>query len=169
MERKIQDIVNLLSQSYQVLKAYKADPVINIDYLEAIAKVRFAIMEIAAFLHSHFSGEEKTDVLHVQQLTEIERRLMELAKKVCTDHFINSTDFRTKNADMFGPGIYLLKLLARQYGFPLLKQVSEKYVWIIPEGLRTTNLVGFIYYYLLLTLHFSEKDVKLFVGNWFLD
>lgn len=140
-EHRIEVITDVLDQSYEVLRNFKNEHIISIGYLEGVAKVRFVIMEIAEFLHSHFSHEDETELLDEHQLSEVEHRLMKRAKKICTDHFINSTDFRTKNADMFGPAIYLLKLLVRLYGFPLLKKVSEKYVWVIPEGLRTANLV----------------------------
>ena len=124
-----------------MLRKFKVEPVISVSYLQGLARVRFAIWEIAALLHSHFGQEGKTELLYVQ-LSDNENKLMQLAKKVCTDPSINSTNFRSKNADMSGPAIYLLKLLVRQYGFSLLKQASEKFVWIIPEGLRTADLVS---------------------------
>ena len=144
-EQRIEVIADVLDHSYEVLRKFKNEHIISISYLEGVARVRFAIMEIAGFLHSHFSHEDETELLNEHQLSDVEHNLMKLAEKVCIDHFINTTDFRTKNADMFGPAVYLLKLLVRLYGFPLLKRVSERYVWVIPEGLRTANLVRSIY------------------------
>ena len=133
VECKLESIIGLLNESYDVLRKNKTEQTINITYLEAVAKVRFSIEETTIFLHSHHNG----GLLDAQQLSE----LMQLLKKFCTDHLLNSMDFRSKSATVFGPGIYLLKLLVRQYGLPLLKQVSEKNPWIIPESLRAVNLV----------------------------
>lgn len=125
------------------MKKYKSNPSISIDYLEGVAGTKFAIMEVAKFIHSQFSnGGELTFEQSFEQ-SELVSTLMERAKKVCTDSLINTTTFYSGGGvNVTGPVIYLLKLLVRQFSFPCLKQASEKYLWIVPEGLRTSNLVG---------------------------
>ena len=100
----------------------------TVHYLEAIAGIRFAFLEIANLLHS-----DREDCID----------LFELAEDVCTDPTINTSDFTVSGTDVVGPAVYLLKLLVRKYGFPCLKQVYEQFNWIIPEGLRETNQVCF--------------------------
>lgn len=129
----------MLSQSHGVLKGYKVNRIINIAYLKAVAGVRFAIMEVANLLHSQCSSEDMLRSHH-----QPDSELLELARNVCTDSDINTTHFDIAVMNIIGPAAYLLKLLVRLYGFPYLKQVSEKYVWIIPEGLRTADLVCYI-------------------------
>ncbi len=88
-------------------------------------------METANLLHSQIDE----DIFDPLQLD-----LLELAKEVCTDPVINTTDFNISGVDCVGPGIYLLKLLVRQYGFMCLKEVSVRHPWVIPEGLHTTEV-----------------------------
>ncbi len=120
-----------LKRSHKVFRDFKANPIVSIPYLEAIAGIRFAIMETANLLHSQINE----DIFDPLQLD-----LLELAEEVCTDPVINTTDFNISGVDCVGPGIYLLKLLVRQYGFTCLKEVSVRHPWVIPEGLNTTEV-----------------------------
>ncbi len=125
---------SVLKRSYRVFQDYKANPVVSIPFLEAIAGIRFAIMETANLLHSQID-EDNFDPLQLD--------LLELAEEVCTDPVINTTDFNISGVDCVdcvGPGIYLLKLLVRQYGFMCLKEVSVRHPWVIPEGLHTNEV-----------------------------
>lgn len=133
---KLQACTEILTKAHLTLIKYKSNPVISIDYLEAVAGTKFAIMEVAIFIHSQLIDEVAT------RLDEHSKALMEQAKEVCTDTIINITTLYSKSVDVTGPVVYLLKLLVRQFSFPCLKQASEKYPWIVPEGLRTSNLVS---------------------------
>ncbi len=130
-ETKLEGVIEILTKSHHVLREYRSNSVINIGYLEGVAGIRFAIMEVARLLHSDLTENPQRltfDIIH-------------LAEEVCTDPFINTADFAASTEDAVGPALYLLKLLVRQYGFPCLKQVSEKYQWVLPEDLRTTDQV----------------------------
>ena len=128
-------VFEILTRSHRVLKEYKSNPIINIDYLEGVAGIRFAIMEVASLLHLDYD----TDT--ARNLQRLKFDIMHLAEKVCTDPVINTTDFVASTDDAVGPALYLLKLLVRQYGFPYLKQVFEQHRWVIPESLQTTDQV----------------------------
>ena len=119
-----------LTYSHRVLRIYKERPEVNIEYLEAVAGVRFALMEITHLLHSNYADKQQLLIFDMHHV-----------KELCTDHRINTVDFSASNTDVVGPAMYLVKLLVRQYGFPCLKQVCEAYPWIVPEGLRTANQV----------------------------
>ena len=132
------DIKGILEKSYQALKKYKADQdVIIVHYLEGIAGVRFAMMEVANLLHSHY--ESRSD----QQL---DLSLMQLAEQVCSDPAINTVDFGDRGNGVVGPAMYLLKLLARLYGFSCLKQAIKDYHWILPGGLQSAAEQVICYY-----------------------
>ena len=120
-------------RSHPALKEFKSSANINIGYLEGIAGIRFAMMEIAKFLPCLF---RETVSQEVQQLGFL---LMQAAEDVCKDPAINSP----VGGDIVGPALYLLKLLVRQQSFPFLKCVSEEYPWIIPEALRTIDQVQY--------------------------
>ena len=119
-----------------MLKEYHSNPVITIGYLEGVAGIRFAVMEVASLLHS--------DCLNATAMrtSPWQYQLIQCAVELCADPAINTTDFASSTEDVIGPAVYLLKLLVRQYGFPCLKQVSDQHQWIIPEGLRTANQVA---------------------------
>ena len=97
--------------------------------------MRFSIVEIASLLHSDCI------VGTVRKSQRLQFQIMQLAQGVCTDPAINTTHFGDKAENVVGPAVYLLKLLVRQYGFPCVKQVSERYQWIVPEDLRTADQV----------------------------
>ena len=112
-------------------------------YIEGVAGTKFAIMEVAKFIHSQLSSEEYVRPGQAVERSQVVLDLMEQMKKICTDTFINTvTIYPRGNLDVTGPVVYLLKLLVRQFNFPCLKQTSERYPWIVPEGLRTSNLVS---------------------------
>lgn len=100
--------------------------------------MRFAIMEISALLHSDLINDTAKKSRLQQRLHS---EIIHLVEVVCTDPAINTTDFAASSQDVIGPAVYLLKLLIRQYGFPILKQVSEQHPWIMPEGLHNTDQV----------------------------
>lgn len=123
-------IIATLKKSHQALRAYKSSPEIDIEFLEGVAGARFALMEIANLLYSEISGKKQSKLFKV----------VLLAKDVCTDQDINTTDFGG-DVDIVGPAIYLIKLLVRQFGLPCLKSISERHQWIVPRDLRRTNQV----------------------------
>lgn len=139
----------MMAHASDTLRKFKSDPVISIKYLERVAEMRFAIMEVASLIHSQlFSGDDgkkkrKVRISHSVPQSKLVSTLMERARKVCTDRVINTTTFSPGGnvADIVGPSVYFLKLLVRQFSFPCLRQASEKYPWIVPEGLRNSNLV----------------------------
>ena len=117
-----------LTNSVARLSSLKSESDINIEYLEAVAGVRFCLMEVAYLLHSNCSGKKNPESMnHRQQL------LISQVKEMCQDHGI-STDYAS-----VGPSLYLVKLLVRQYGFPCLNQVCEAHPWMVPEELRTAD------------------------------
>lgn len=158
----------MLDKSYQVLRDYKTNPVINTRFLRAVAGVRFSMMEVAEVLHNQIPS----DITKPQQLAQLEFTLIQLTQEVCTDPAINSTDFAASDVDVVGPAVYLLKLLVRTYGFACLKEIFEQHKWIIPEGLRSTDQVSYCMWYTFLCvdlyrnfffLHMQEKVIDPFV------
>ena len=102
---------------------------ITLPYLEGTAKIRYSLTVVAELLYCQNSGERQC--LH----TNDSRLLLDIAKKCCSDHNLNS--------DVSGPGIYLVKQLARQFGVTFLTNVTseEGMQWIIPENLRLSEEV----------------------------
>ena len=137
MEFRVEATEHILAESYEVLKAFKSNPTITIRYLEAVAGIRFAMMEAAVLLHSWF-GEQET-LIHTQQQQQL-FQLMQTTENICSDPVINTTNF--SEGDAVGPAIYLLKLLVRRFGFTCLQKISIEQRWIIPEGLRQADQVS---------------------------
>jgi hypothetical protein len=137
LDSRIDNIIFILDNSHRTLRHYQADPVISIAYLEGVAGMRYAMMELATLLHSMFAVEQ--DRQQYLQLVRLGNQLVQISKEVCTDPAINTTNFA--EGDVIGPAVYLLKLLVRQYGFGCLKKVSAEHEWLVPEGLRTSDQV----------------------------
>lgn len=98
---------------------------ISLDYIEGVAKVRFALSVIAELFHKHVTAGPT---------------LLRGIREMCTDTAINHFD-DTGQADTVGPVIYLLKLIVRQYGFPCLAEVSTAHTWVVPPELRKADEV----------------------------
>ncbi len=130
----------MLKQFQSVLRDYRSEPLITIDYLEGVAGFRFAFMEITSLLHSNFV-DNTVKKSHLEQQLQFE--IMQLAEELCGDPVINTIDFTAGVENVTGPAIYLLKLLVRQHGYPCLRHVSELYPWIIPKGLHFSDQVMF--------------------------
>jgi len=141
LDTRIQDTIAILKQSYHDLRQFTPSHTLSMKYLEGVAGTRFAMMEIASFLYSRLHSGI-TPRSYYDRLSDNESKLLQLAKNICTDSDINRTHFTTSFARAVGPGVYLLKLLLRQFGLPFLKQVSVIHVWVMPECLRTADLVS---------------------------
>lgn len=137
LAQRIDSTITILDNSYDVLIHYKKEPVINIGYLEGVASMRFAMMEVATLLRMLFDMEQT--VQQNLQLLRLGTPLLRIAEVVCGDGNINTTDFTL--GDAVGPIVYLLRLLVRQYGFDCLRQVSNEYHWVVPEGLHRAEQV----------------------------
>ena len=144
---KWQSCIEILTDSHRTLRKYKSNPAITISYLEAVAGAKFAILEVAELFYYEFCNEPKEKPDHSPDSQETMKMLIDTAKKICSDTVINTTVINTsffsstEDTDVLGPAVYLLKLLVRHFSFPCLKQASEKHLWIVPESLRTSNLV----------------------------
>ena len=107
---------------------------VTLEYLEGVAKVRFALSVVAELLNQNDQPRSSEDgVLVVQLLLQ--------AREVCVDPNINSID-DTGQRDTVGPVVFLIKLLVRQYGLNCLQRASEDHAWIVPEQLKQTGEVG---------------------------
>ena len=104
---------------------------ISLGYIEGVAKVRFALSVVAEQFHKHVTM--KPALLHA-------------VRSVCTDPSINHIG-DTGQSDTTGPGLYLLKLIVRRYGFPCLKEVSVEHPWVVPHELKKADEVRYCRYF----------------------
>ena len=110
---------DILYEGLSALKSHKSVTP-SLEYLEGVAKIRSALLVIAEIL--------------VTPSGEVDEDLLKAAESLCTDDLVNCIN--TDNLEnTVGPVIYLIKLLARQYGMPHLKAISENYKWVIPAPL----------------------------------
>ena len=107
---------------------------LNLDYLEGVAKVRFAMSVVAELLNQSDQPRSQEDSALVVQL-------LQQARDVCTDLSINTVD-TTGRKDTVGPVVYLIKLLMRQYGLNCLQTAAEEHRWIIPEVIKNSEKVS---------------------------
>ena len=98
---------------------------ISLGYIEGVAKVRFALSVVAEQFHKRITM--KPALLHA-------------VRTVCTDPSINHIG-DTGQSDTTGPGLYLLKLIVRQFGFPCLTEVYMEHPWVVPHELKTADEV----------------------------
>ena len=100
---------------------------LSLDYLESVSQVRFALSVVCELLHKQNErGSQAGGHLH----TNDAQLLIQSAKDCCTDDKLNEEDS--------GPAIYLVKLLARQYGMSFLTglRVDPVMEWVVPSHLR---------------------------------
>ena len=100
----------------------------TIEYLEAVASIRCYFYEVAKKIYS-ILGENHW------VLNDLEQELIEKVKLLCTNQIVNNSSF-------VGPGVYLIRLFARKYGFSSLIKLSKIFKWIIPEELLCPEQVS---------------------------
>ncbi len=132
--RRVEETRDILEDGYQALRQLgQHTDTVTLDYLEGVAKVRFALSVVAELLNENdLPRSHENGVLVVQ--------LLHQAREVCVDQTINSID-DTGQRDTVGPVVFLIKLLVRQYGLNCLQRASEAHAWIVPEQLRQTGEV----------------------------
>lgn len=137
--RRIEETTVILQDGHRVLhqqgqNARSGASAVTLEFLEGVAKVRFALSVVAELLNqSDQQRSAKDGVLVV--------RLLQQAREVCVDPNVNSVD-DTGQTDTVGPVVFLIKLLVRQYGLNCLQRASEDHAWIVPEQLKQTGEVS---------------------------
>ena len=104
---------------------------VTLEYLEGVAKVRYALSVVAELLNQDDQPQSQEDGVFVVQLVH-------QAQVICMDPNVNSID-DTEQSDTVGPVVFLIKLLVRQYGLNCLQKASETHAWIMPEQLKQTG------------------------------
>lgn len=130
---KIKLIVQNLKTSHKLLQEIRtAGTSTSLRNLKAVANMRSALSMIADRL-ADLVKEDGT--LDLERLSS-DQVLYEAAENVCTDESINY--YHT------GPGIFLLKLIFKQYGSTYLKALAKnKFLsWILPQHLIPSEEVG---------------------------
>jgi hypothetical protein len=135
---RIEETAEILQDGHRALRQHgqnTGSSAVTLEYLEGVAKVRFALSVVAELLNHHNDQPRSAEdgVLVV--------RLLQQAREVCVDPNINSID-DTGQRDTVGPVVFLIKLLVRQYGLDCLQKASEDHTWIVPEQLKQTGEVS---------------------------
>ena len=134
--RRVEETAVILEEGHRALRHHgqHSDELVRLEYLEGVAKVRFALSIVAELLN-------KSDQPRSQEEGVLVVQLLHQTRDVCTDPNINSVD-NTGQKDTEGPVVFLIKLLVRKYGLSCLQKASEAHAWIVPELLQKTEEVG---------------------------
>ena len=135
---RIEETIMILEDGHRALRQHgQYAGAVTLEYLEGVAKVRFALSVVAELLNQSDQPRSQEDGVLVV-------RLLHQAREICVDPNINSID-NTGQRDTVGPVVYLIKLLVRQYGQGCLQSASEAHAWIVPEQLKQTGEVRINY------------------------
>ena len=110
-------------------------PSSSVPYLEGVAKLRYALSVTAQLLYHQ---QERTSPGRGEGMYHSHgaQLLLDKAKECCSLPQFNKDEAR--------PAIYLVKLLARQYGLSFLTKLTSNpaVVWVVPEHLRRSDKVS---------------------------
>lgn len=133
--RRVEETTKMLVEGHGALHQLgQYTDTLNLEYLEGVAKVRFALSTVAELLNLSDQPRSQEDGVLVVQL-------LHQAREVCVDPSINVID-NTGQKDTVGPIVYLIKLLVRQYGLSCLQKASVEHTWIVPDLFRKTEEVS---------------------------
>ena len=118
----IEEVTEILNEGYGGLQEHR-DGTPTLEYLEGVAKVRYSLSVVAEVLKEDLKGHYFVE-------------LLKSAAKICSDREVNCID-PAKRQNTMGPLIYLLKLIVRQYGMPVLRVAAQVHDWLIPARLKT--------------------------------
>jgi len=108
------EVSQALEEGHEFFKQ-NSPSAVTLEYLQSVAKVRFSLSVFADQITSGIVDED----------------FMEICQDLCLDKDINMIS----QAESHGPILYLIRLIVRRYGIPMLKEKVEKYPWIVPEAL----------------------------------
>lgn len=134
---------------------------VSVQFLEGLAKVRFALSVVAEVM------ERQTSSKHMVETSAQAKQLVYTACNVCCDLNVNVIDI-TGRSDTTGPIVYLMRLLVRQYGMPCLETVADAYSWVIPRQLRNAKVVGLliaVHVVLILILRIQKQVDVILIFN----
>ena len=106
--------------------------VISLEYLEGVSMLRFSLTVTAELIHYQYSNNDTEGITY----THHSQLLLNEAKKYCSDDDINEDDT--------GPGVFLVKQLAKQYGVTFLTNLTSDATmqWVVPRSLRQSDHVS---------------------------
>ena len=109
---------------------------IHLQYLEGIAKLRYAIVVVVELLHCQHGASSRQQGYYTHE-TQL---LLDVANTCCSDDIVNT--------DNSGPAVFLVKQLARQYGISFLTNLTSDQTmqWIVPHHLQRSNEVVVIFF-----------------------
>lgn len=128
-QTKTDKILQLLEKGQDLVKLGTVSPLgenISMYYLEGVSILRYSMTVIAEVM---FANDKRIHTHHQLQL------LLDMTKKCCCDPNINDNEA--------GPGVFLMKQIARQYGVSFLSSLTSdpNMQWIVPENLRLSKEV----------------------------
>ena len=105
---------------------------INLDYLEGVSLLRYSLTVVAELIYYQYSNKESERITYTHQ----SQLLLDMARKFCSEFDINE--------DNTGPGVFLVKQIARQYGVAFLTHLTSEanMQWVIPHNLRHSDDVS---------------------------
>ena len=127
-----------INQSLQLMQKGTRDMMENhstsLPYLEAVAKLRYAISVVAELLYHQQERQTARRGEGGHHFTHEAHLLVEEAK-VCCSH----PQLKKQEA---GPAVYLVKLLARQYGLSFLTTLTGNpaLTWVVPAQFRRSEV-----------------------------
>lgn len=106
--------------------------VINLDYLEGVSLLRYSLTVVAELIYYQYSNKESERITYTHQ----SQLLLDMARKCCSEF--------DSNEDETGPGVFLVKQIARQYGVAFLTHLTSEanMQWVIPHNLRHSDDVS---------------------------
>lgn len=127
MQKRIHCALPLLENDLEDLRQHSQHPT-TLPYLKSVANIRFALSVVAELLYNQHEWQTSRED---QIFTDKANLLVERAKMCCSCTFVNEKEA--------GPAVYLLKLLARQYGTSFLSKYVQKNLdsaWVVPKHLN---------------------------------
>lgn len=105
--------------------------VINLEYLEGVSLLRYSLTVVAELIYYQYSNKESERITYTHQ-----SQLLDMARKCCSEFDINEDDT--------GPGVFLVKQIARRYGVAFLTHLTSEanMQWVIPHNLRHSDDVS---------------------------
>ena len=113
----------------------------DLNFLEGVANVRFALLLVADLLQQlsgRGDGATSVNKPHIVH-GDTANQLIEIAKEACTRIDLNTIDLTGKR-NTAGPVIYLMKLIVRQWGFDCLNNILKSHQWVVPVDLRQSEV-----------------------------
>ena len=131
-EKRLRFALDVVVKNYEVFQSFNG--VVNLEYLEAVASLRYGLSMTASFIATCYQTNDYYESLQPVEKRILDRLFTEVEGACLSGYHTQSHEF-------------LIKIIARRFGMQFLKLLVDQpsFTWLIPANLQSVKQVRLIF------------------------